>query len=140
MAHESGYTDDEYEQWKARNHGQPVDVWQLDFSVYNGSGRWLVSMYAFYSIASEWPPCSSWPQTPAFSGYSGAVSWAGTEGFIQRLSGDPVAPGETVTATEFLYVYHENEPTFDRWQLYNVFFGDSASAPAAAGRDGAKLR
>ena len=78
VAHESGYTDEEYEQWRARNHGQPVDVWQLDFSVYNGSGRWLTGMTAQYSIASQRPPCSSWSATPAHTGYPGFVQMSGT--------------------------------------------------------------
>ena len=34
-------TPTEYERKKA-NHGQPVDVWQLDLSVYNGSGSPLL--------------------------------------------------------------------------------------------------
>ena len=38
------------------NQGLPLDVWQLDFSVYNGSGKWLDHVIARYNIASEWPP------------------------------------------------------------------------------------
>ena len=139
IADEAGYTAEQYEQRKARYHGQPVDVWQMDFSVYNGSGRWLTTMYAYYSMQSKRPPCTSWDATAAYSGYPKLPEWGFNEGFIQRIS-NPVPPGETVTATEFHYVYHEDEPQFGRWRLYNIEFGDSASAPAAAGRDGAKLR
>ena len=35
---EASHTEEEYERIKA-NYGQPLDVWQLDFSVYNGSGK-----------------------------------------------------------------------------------------------------
>lgn len=45
---------------KKANHGKPVDVWQLEFSVYNGSGRYLAHLIARYQIAAEWPPCTNW--------------------------------------------------------------------------------
>ena len=40
---EASHTEAEYERIKA-NHGQPLDVWQLDFSVYNGSrgNGWII--------------------------------------------------------------------------------------------------
>ena len=49
----------EYERKKA-NHGQPVDVWQLDLSVYNGSGKPLDHLIARYGIEAENPPCTNW--------------------------------------------------------------------------------
>ena len=125
----AGYSEEEYEQWKAKNHGQPLNVWQLDFFVYNGSGRWLDGITARYSIAAESPPCTSWTGTPH---YSSPVNWAGTLGFIQRGSGNPVAPGETLTRTELQILYHGDEPAFDDWEIYNVRFGDSVSVADAA--------
>ena len=56
---EASHTEEEYERIKA-NHGQPLDVWQLDFSVYNGSGKWLDHLIARYSIESKWPDCTNW--------------------------------------------------------------------------------
>ena len=42
-------TDTSYEEYKA-NHGAPMDVWRLDFSVRNGSGRWLDHLIAHFKI------------------------------------------------------------------------------------------
>ncbi|WP_420634273.1 hypothetical protein [Candidatus Palauibacter sp.] len=41
-----------HEQKKA-NHGKPVDVWQLDFSVYKGSGRPRNHVIANYRVVSK---------------------------------------------------------------------------------------
>lgn len=125
----AGYTEEEYEQWKAKNHGEILNVWQLDFFVYNGSGRWLNAIHASYSIAGEWPPCTSWTRLPHYSTW---VGWTGTLRNIQRGSGNPVAPGETLSQTELQLVYHEDEPAFERWEIYNVEFGDSVSVADAA--------
>ena len=42
------------------NDGAPMDIWQLDFSVRNGSGRWLDHLIARFQIESEWPECTNW--------------------------------------------------------------------------------
>lgn len=42
------------------NHGQPLHVLRLHYSVYNGSGRELSQVAAHVRVKSEWPPCSSW--------------------------------------------------------------------------------
>ena len=47
-------TDTSYEEKKA-NHGAPMDVWRLDLSVHNRSGKWLDHIIARYEIDSEWP-------------------------------------------------------------------------------------
>ena len=54
---EGHHSVDVYEQMQA-NHGQPLDVWQLDFSVHNGTGKRLDHVIARFSIAAEWPPCT----------------------------------------------------------------------------------
>ena len=38
-------SDTSYEERK-QNHGAPMDIWRLDFSVHNGSGRWLDHLIA----------------------------------------------------------------------------------------------
>ena len=48
-----------YERMNA-NHGEPLHVWRMDFAARNGSGRWLEHLTANFSIASEWPPCTTW--------------------------------------------------------------------------------
>ncbi len=111
-----------YERKKA-NHGQPVDVWQLDFSVYNGSGRYLDHLIATYQIASEWPPCTNW-SGPSGT-YSEPVEWARTAGHIQESGRNVVAPDQTLTKTVFLVVFHEHEPHFENWSL-DYDFGETA--------------
>ena len=124
----AGYTKDEYEQWKARNHGQPLDVWQLDMSVYNGSGRWLLQGTVNYSYATERLPCTSFSPSPAEH-----ATWGGGISIIQWLGQGRLAPGETLTRTDYVIIYHDQKPPwFDSWKLYNVVFGDSLSVAAAA--------
>ena len=45
---------------RRENDGAPMDIWQLDFSVRNGSGRWLDHLIARFQIESEWPECTNW--------------------------------------------------------------------------------
>ncbi|WP_420463599.1 formylglycine-generating enzyme family protein [Candidatus Palauibacter sp.] len=122
-------TPTEYERKKA-NHGQAVDVWQLDLSVYNGSGRPLDHLIARYSIEAEHPPCTNWTW-PEAGRYPDQIEWGNWYGTIQRSGGaDPTAPGETLTRTVYLFVFHEHQPRFDSW---SVDYNFAAGAPAAAG-------
>ena len=116
-----------YEQKKA-NHGQPVDVWQLDFSVYNGSGRPLDHLIANYRVASENPPCTNW-SWPHAGRYPGPIEWGDLAGFIQRSgSGNPTPPGETLSDTKYVFAFHDHAPRFDTWSVDYTF---AAAAPAA---------
>ena len=133
---EASHTEAEYKRIKA-NHGQPLDVWQLDFSVYNGSGKWLDHLIALYSIESKWPDCTNWSSDGPGGGpsgtYSEPVQWTGTAGHIQETGRNVVAPGATLTATTFILVFHEDPPPqFADWSV-NFRFGASASAPASSG-------
>ena len=117
-----------YERKKA-NHGQPVDVWQLDFSVYNGSGRPLDHLIANYRVASENPPCTNWTW-PDAGRYPGPIEWGDLAGFIQRSgSGNPTPPGETLTDTKYVFAFHDHAPRFDTWSVDYTF----AAAPPGAG-------
>ena len=117
-----------YEQKRA-NHGRPVDLWQLDFSVYNGSGRALDHLIANYRIVAENPPCTNW-SWPEAGRYPGPIEWGDLAGFIQRSGGgDPTQPGETLTDTKYIFVFHEHQPRFDSW---SVDYNFAAGAPGAA--------
>ena len=131
---EASHTEEEYERIKA-NHGQPLDVWQLDFSVYNGSGKWLDHLIALYGIESKWPDCTNWSGDGPGGGpsgtYSGPVQWTGTAGHIQETGRNVVAPGATLTATTFILVFHEDPPPqFADWSV-NFRFGKPVTAGGA---------
>ena len=120
----------EYERKKA-NHGQPVDLWQLDLSVYNGSGKPLDHLIARYGIAAESPPCTNWT-SPEAGQIPGHMEWGDWYGTIQRSgSGDPTAPGETLARTVYLLVFREHQPRFDTWSVDYNFAADPATPPAA---------
>ena len=131
---EASHTEEEYERIKA-NHGQPLDVWQLDFSVYNGSGKWLDHLIALYGIESKWPDCTNWSGDGPGGGpsgtYSEPVQWTGTAGHIQETGRNVVAPGATLTATTFILVFHEDPPPqFADWSV-NFRFGKLVTAGGA---------
>ena len=122
---EEKYSEEDYARLKD-NEGQPLDLWQLDFAVYNGSGKALDHLIARYGIEAEWPPCTNWSQTVD---YPGPVSWADEAGSIQRGgTAQVVAPGETVTKTIYIIAYHTDEPRFARWSVdYNFAEGTQAT-------------
>ncbi len=103
------------------NRGLPLDLWQLEFSVYNGSGKWLDHLIARYNIESEWPPCSSWDGPPAGT-VEGAVLWAGHHGFIQKTGRNVVAPDDRFTETIYLVVFSTDPaPYFEHWSMNYQF-------------------
>ena len=75
---------------KRANHGQPLDIWQVDVAVYNGSERWLDHVAARYQVEAAWPPCTNWSEPPA--GQYPALEWAGAAGHIQESGRNVVAP------------------------------------------------
>ncbi len=130
---EASHTEAAYERIQA-NHGQPLDVWQLDFSVYNGSGRWLDHLIARYGIEAKWPDCTNWSGDGPGGGptgtYSEPVLWASTIGRIQETGRNVVAPGATLTATTFILSFHEDAPRFANWSV-DFTFGDPVTAGGA---------
>ena len=129
---EASHPEAEYERMKA-NQGQPLDVWRLDFSVHNGSGKWLDHLIARYGIESKWPDCTNW-SGPSGT-YSEPVRWSGTVGHIQESGRNVVAPGATLTATTYILAFHEDQPRFERWSVDFTFgvSSDAARIPSAPG-------
>ena len=124
---EASHSEEVYERIKA-NHGQPLDVWRLDYSVYNGSGKPLSSLSAHFQIESEWPPCTSW--TGPEGTYAKPVQWSGSFQVLQKPYG--MGPGEEVSDTVFVLAFHEHRPRFESWDV-NYRFGKLMAAPAGAG-------
>ncbi|WP_423928430.1 toxin-antitoxin system YwqK family antitoxin [Candidatus Palauibacter sp.] len=124
-------TAESYERKKA-NHGERVDLWRLDFSVHNGSGEPLDHLIADYRIVSENPPCTnwSWPDTER---YPGPIGWGNLAGLIQRSGPENATPpGERLTHTQYVFVFHHHEPLFRSASVDFNFGTDAPAAPAAA--------
>ena len=125
-SHSEGY----YEQIKD-NHGQPLNVWRLDYSAYNGSGKPLAFLRAHFRVESQWPPCTSW-SGPEGS-YSKPVQWTGSFQVLKKPYG--MGPGEEVSDTIFVLAFHEHRPRFESWDV-NYRFGKPMAVPAGGGSCG----
>ena len=122
-------SDTAYEAKKA-NHGAPMDIWRLDFTVRNGSGRWLDHLIARFQIESEWPDCTNWDVPTAYQ-LPQDIEWAGSIGNIQESGRNVVSPGQTLTETRYLIVLRgDPEPRFSNWSMN---FDFAAAPPLAAG-------
>ena len=131
-------SDTSYEERK-QNHGAPMDIWRLDFSVHNGSGQWLDHLIARYEIESEWPECTNWDGL-ATGSFPQSVEWANSNGHIQESGRKVVAPGRTLTATHlFIVLRGAPQPRFSNWSMDFDFaaapplpgFGSAAAAQQA---------
>ena len=112
-----------------------MDIWRLDFTVRNGSGRWLDHLIARFQIESEWPDCTNWDVPAAYQLPQG-IEWAGSIGNIQESGRNVVSPGQTLTETRYLIVLRgDPEPRFSNWSMDFDFA--AAPPPAGAGSPGA---
>ena len=121
------HTEEEYERMKA-NHGQPLHVWQLDFSARNGSDKPLSYLRAHFNIASEWPPCTNW-SGPTGS-YPKNVQSSSSLQVLQMPHG--MEPGQEVSDTVFLLVYHDQRPVFESWNIDYRFADATGTADASS--------
>ena len=120
---------------KKENHGAPMDIWRLDFSVRNGSGRWLDHLIARFQIDSEWPECTNWDEPDAGT-FAQNVEWADSIGNIQESGRNVVSPGQTLTETRFFIVLRgDPEPRFSNWSMN---FDFAVAPPAADSQSGAR--
>ena len=121
-------SDTSYEERK-QNHGAPMDIWRLDFSVHNGSDKWLDHVIARYEIESEWPDCTNW-DGPDTGVLPQSVEWANSNGHIQESGRNVVAPGRILTATRlFIVLRGAPQPRFSNWSMDFDF----AAAPPPSG-------
>ena len=110
------------------NQGQPLHLWELEFSVFNGSGRPLDHLAAYYSIESPWPPCRNWTNHYELQGNIAVpVQWASPSGRIQQTGrATPTRAGETHSEATLLLALHGVQPQFSDWSV-NYTFADSGA-------------
>ena len=121
-------SDTSYEERKG-NQGAPMDIWRLDFSVHNGSGRWLDHLIARFQIDAE------------SSRFPAMIEWADSNGHIQESGRNLVAPGQTLAHTTkfFIVLRGDPQPRFSNWSMDFDFaaappppgFGSAGAAPQA---------
>ena len=123
---------------RRENDGAPMDIWRLDFSVRNGSGRWLDHLIARFQIESEWPDCTNW-DGPEAGEFPQNIEWADSIGHIQESGRNVVGPGETLTETKhFIVLQGDPPPQFANWSMDFDFavnppeVGAAAVTPAAS--------
>ncbi len=113
---------------RRENDGAPMDIWRLDFSVRNGSGRWLDHLISRFQIESEWPECTNWDRVS--SAEIANVAWSDSIDSIQRSGRNVVGPNETLTQIKYFIVLQGDPPP--RFSNWSVDF-DFAATPLPAG-------
>ena len=117
---------------RRENDGAPMDIWQLDFSVRNGSGRWLDHLIGRFQIESEWPECTNWDGPDA--GTFQPLEWANSIDFIQESGRNVVSPGQTLTETKYFIVLQgDPPPRFSNWSVDFDFAVNPPPTGTAAG-------
>ena len=121
-----------YEELKAHD-GQPLHVWQLDYSAYNGTGKGLSYLRADFDVESEYPPCSNWTgEGPGNSAtgserYSDPVQWGNQSRTLSAPAG--MGSGEVKEGVLYLAVYHTHRPSFRRSSVHFTFGEPDQTAP-----------
>ena len=124
---ENHYSPEEYERLR-ENEGQPLHLWEVEVTVYNGSGRELSDLLALVDIDSEWPPCTNWSAPEESAGEM--VDFAGHRFQFQRVVS--VAPGEALSERRLMIVFHTDEPVVGQWSIQYTF-ADTGGGRASAG-------
>ena len=106
-----------------------MDIWRLDFSVHNESGRWLDHLIANFQIESVSPDCTNW-EGPEAGRFPHFIIAGMSAGHIQESGRNVVAPRQILTHTQhFMVLRGDPEPRFRQWWMNFRF----AAAPPPAG-------
>ena len=118
-----------YEEMRV-NQDQPLHLWELEFSVFNGSGRALDQLIAYYDISSPWPPCTNWTEQYEGLGY---YEWADPSGRIQHTGASiPTLPNQTHTETIRVLAFNGVRPQFTDWSVNYTFLVGATATVATA--------
>ena len=103
-----------YQRLKA-NHGQALNLWRVDISVRNESGRWIDSLRAESWVRSEHPPCSDWTGPVATPEPSIRLEWGDSFQFQHMPYG--MRPGQEKRSAVYLLAFHRHRPRFGEWDI-----------------------
>ena len=134
---EQNHTPDEYERLKG-NQGQPLDLWQVDYTVRNESGRGIEHLRASSWVRSKYPPCTNWsgegpgggPLLPEPS-LPISIFWTDNYEMLQMPYG--MRPGQQVRRSFYLEVFHEHQPRFGEWDIDYRFAAEIGDAGERGG-------
>ena len=143
---EEKYATDEYERLKA-NQGQPLHLWQVDWSVRNESGRPLEYLRASSWVHSEHPPCTNWvgegpgrgPILPD-AGSMIPIFWSDYLQSLQMPYG--MRAGQEANRAIYLEVFRGHRPRFGDWDIDYRFAtpSDAEQSRGSSGRRGGPAR
>ena len=133
---EEKYSEQEYEKLKA-NQGQPLDLWQVDFTIRNESGREIEYLRASSWMHSEHPPCTNWsgqgpgggPVLPEPS-LPIPIEWGDYSPLLQKPSG--MRPGQQERTSVYVLAWHEHRPRFGEWDIDYDFAKEAAAGKGPA--------
>ena len=108
-------------------HGQPLHLWQLDYSVVNGSERQLEWMAAGVTINAPSPPCQEVSLSQEIANAIDLVPSGETVHLLHALG---MAPKDTVSGTAFVLAFHKHQPEFGSGTL-SYEFAERCAEPAA---------
>ena len=114
---EEKHSPEKYEKIKA-HQGQPLHIWQVDYSVYNGSGKTLSYLRAQLDVESNWPPCDNWDPSPDLD-FDEFAEWTGRGYILQMPHGMRLNQAEQ--RTQYLLVFHTEQPRFTAWDIHYTF-------------------
>ena len=137
---EENHSEEQYERLKA-NQGRPLHLWQVDFTVRNGSGRPLDYLRASGWVRSEWPPCTNWsgegpgggPLLPD-PGLPLGIHWSDHHEVLQMPYGMRLDQQER--RSQYLIVFDGQQPRFGEWDIDYRFAKEAGAEPAGADRGG----
>lgn len=118
------------------NQDQPLHLWEILFSVHNGSERAIDHLVAQYSVESPWPPCTNWTEQFELEGDYAVISvdWVNPSGLLQRTSrSSPTLPGDSHSETKLLLAFHDVEPAFSNWSVDYTFLDSGVTGSPEAG-------
>ena len=134
---EEKYTSEEHERLKG-NQGGPLDLWQVDFTVRNESGRQIEYLRATAWLQSEHPPCTNWsgegpgqgPLMPEPSLLIPTV-WSDYYAPIQMPNGMRI--GQQQRHSVYLVAFGGQVPRFGEWKIDYRFVARSVEAAVGQG-------
>ena len=128
---EEKYSEAEYEKLKA-NQDQPLDLWRVDFSIRNGSGRGIDYLNASSWVLAEYPPCTNW-SGPERAPLEASVWVVWGDHLVPMQMPHGMRAGQEERSAVYLMVFHEHRPTIGEWDIDYTFAREASAGRVPAG-------